>query len=129
MIVINLQDITSQIDRKVTLQEQSIEVTRKALQEAALEGQLRDLGATVAALTVDEGKLKVWATAKQVVSWHQANSDLGEAGVLARLIEVGVDKLTNGADDGWSGRGNDLKRSEFDGIRQAASELILLATL
>ena len=41
-----------------------------------------------------------------------------EAGVTYTNALLGImDKLVEGADDEWSGRGNDLKRMEHDGFR------------
>jgi len=35
-----------------------------------------------------------------------------------------VDLILNGADDSWSGRGNDVKRAQFDGLRKQARRLL-----
>lgn len=40
------------------------------------------------------------------------------------LMQLVAEQLSRGADDGWSGRGNDLKRREFDGKREAAQVAI-----
>ena len=39
------------------------------------------------------------------------------------VAEVAVELLSEGADDGWSGRTNDVRRARFDGIRTACSNL------
>ena len=31
--------------------------------------------------------------------------------------------LTAGADDAWGGRGNDVKRARFDGVRSACADM------
>lgn len=53
---------------------------------------------------------------------------LAVASRLARAIEADLDReeqvavlfqlLQDGADDSWSGRGNDLRRARFDGVRR-----------
>lgn len=41
----------------------------------------------------------------------------------AALNRLYVDVLSNGADDGWSGRNNDAKRVAFDEVRQVVKDL------
>ena len=40
---------------------------------------------------------------------------------LSRLSEVALALLAVGADDGWSGRTNDVRRARFDGVRTACA--------
>ena len=39
------------------------------------------------------------------------------------LSEVALALLAEGADDGWSGRTNDVRRARFDGIRTACASI------
>ena len=39
------------------------------------------------------------------------------------LSEVALELLSKGADDGWSGRTNDVRRARFDGIRTACASV------
>lgn len=39
------------------------------------------------------------------------------------VYEVAMEMLSDGAEDGWSGRTNDVRRARFDGIRTACGAL------
>lgn len=49
---------------------------------------------------------------------------IGGAAKQFNLMQLVAEQLSLGADDGWSGRGNDQKRREYDGKREAAQVAI-----
>lgn len=64
-----------------------------------------------------EGAASAWARLAQFVA-HR-----GDEATEADIKGVAFDMMVNGADDTWSGRGNDIKRARFDGIRSASSDM------
>ena len=54
--------------------------------------------------------------------FHYAEQE-GENGEELLRKEI-TDALVNGADDTWSGRGNDLQRVRYDALRQIAREIL-----
>lgn len=47
----------------------------------------------------------------------------------ADLREWAISKLSCGADDGWSGRGNDRARLRFDAVREAVKDVLFIVSL
>lgn len=50
-----------------------------------------------------------------------------EAEVSAKITDAMFDRASNGADDQWSGRGNDVKRAKFDGFMVEAKRWVDVA--
>lgn len=69
-----------------------------------------------------EGKAYAWLMLQMRVDYRQ-KSDAHYVIVEAEVLEVALDLMLSGADDSWSGRGNDAKRARFDGIRSACSDM------
>lgn len=67
-----------------------------------------------------EGARDVWSKLATVATYHcKSGVEITEA----QVMQVVMDLLTRGADDTWSGRGNDVKRAYFDGVRSAATRV------
>lgn len=107
-------------------------ITRKTEQASLEVTNTRTFAATLAAdpsttaeqwgmfanrLAEAEGKAEAWARLAYIVDNRGGSID--KAGVK----EIAFSLLVNGADDSWSGRGNDVKRARFDGIRAASSDM------
>lgn len=93
-----------------------IERKRASLATLATEGAaIRDITHTVNEIARTEGEWTVLATDEKM-----AANGLD----TAERIEVITDLLLRGADDSWSGRGNDTQRAHYDGIRDAASTVL-----
>lgn len=89
---------------------------RERLVTAATEGQAADeLATIVEAITRAEAVAKVRYTVGQMLANGSASNDI--EGYL-------TDRLIAGADDSWSGRGNDLKRAAFDAVRDEIRDLL-----
>lgn len=82
-----------------------------------------NLGAAVAAsanrMAEVEGAHKAWAIAAAIL---RGALDSGTVADPTRLWAL----LLDGADDTWSGRGNDVRRAYADGVRRAVSEAVRL---
>ena len=87
---------------------------------------VRGLGATVAAsanrMAEAEGAHKAWALAAAIL---RGALDAGTVADPTRLLAL----LLDGADDTWSGRGNDVRRAYADGVRRAVAEAVRLFRL
>lgn len=67
-----------------------------------------------------EGAAVAWARLVNVVNHNESHAiPVTEADVLS----LAFDLLSNGANDSWSGRGNDIKRARFDGMISAANDM------
>ena len=83
-------------------------VARAHLAAVAIDGSSRDIAQASCAVAVTLGALEV---AERVAKLEQDSS-------VTRYL-VGL--LTRGADDTWSGRGNDVARAHYDGVREEAA--------
>ena len=93
----------------------AINQAREKLAQAAEAGMLRELSNAVNAVAHAEGVAEV----------HYLKERMEDNGVSPELIALELaGRMSNGADDGWSGRGNDVQRSRFDGFREAAQIII-----
>lgn len=80
-----------------------------------------DLADSVNKLAEAQGALAYWSRMRQVAEYALEN---GSDGNVSDLFDrETISALTRGADDAWSGRGNDSKRAYFDGLRAAAADL------
>lgn len=79
-----------------------------------------DLGNLVNRMAAAQGAHKVWARLLSASNYLKAG---GEEITKEIATQVALELLQEGADDTWSGRGNDLSRCRFDGIRDAVREL------
>lgn len=67
-----------------------------------------------------EGKAMAWSRLSHMATYKATK---GEEVTQADVIGIAFDILSGGADDSWSGRGNDIKRARFDGMRDACSNM------
>ena len=94
---------------------------RAQLIELATQGRsAQDIAASALRLAEAEGERDLWyrvlSVAKHAkLSSKEMNKELA--------LEVAFNMLANGADDTWSGRGNDARRAYFDGVREAATKV------
>lgn len=72
-------------------------------------------GEFAARVAFAEGKAEVWLRLQQLID-HKA--DATEADVARQVVSM----LTSSPSDSYSGRGNDLVRSRFDGMKSAAQD-------
>lgn len=114
-------------------------IAKKAEQATASYGAVKD-GLAASLLSNENADAKVWARAAlQVaeaegiaVAWVRLNQmavwaeKQNETITRTHVLGIITDLLTQGADDTWSGRGNDVARARFDGIRTACSSMDLL---
>ena len=70
------------------------------------------------ALAVSEGAASAYTRLAKVAEYG-VKVDATFADVIVELTNEVVMQATAGADDGWSGRGNDARRANFDGARRA----------
>lgn len=63
-----------------------------------------------------EGAYSVWARIEAAANYHLRNDRVLTEAILA---DISAELLLTGADDSWSGRGNDVRRARFDGVRDA----------
>lgn len=68
-------------------------------------------------VAVAEGNASAWARLAAIASKN------GNELTQADANEVALSLLSNGADDSWSGRGNDVARARFDGVRSACTDM------
>lgn len=81
-------------------------------------GALNDL---VLALAHAEGELRVWA---RLEHYAMQLSKQGQGEMTEETAKsVVFDMLAAGPDDTWSGRGNEVARARFDGVRAAAQKV------
>lgn len=77
----------------------------------------------VLAIARMEGKLRVWSQYETVSQCAQVdypdNPELVKYACMKSLVRT----LIGGADDTWSGRGNDTRRACYDGKLEAAEEI------
>lgn len=67
-----------------------------------------------------EGAAHAWARLQQAVTYvTNKGLEFTEDDTKICAFEL----LAGGADDEWSGRGNDVRRARFDGIRKAANDM------
>jgi hypothetical protein len=55
---------------------------------------------------------------------HTDNWQPTDAERVRRATFIVADTLRQGPDDGWSGRGNDLRRAAFDAVRSRADDML-----
>lgn len=91
---------------------------KEALIEQATAGKsAANLNNVIHAIAKAEGEERIWARLSQAATYH------GEEFTPEIANRETLEILAQGADDEWSGRGNDLQRSRFDGVRKAAAEV------
>jgi hypothetical protein len=77
-------------------------------------GYSKQLGEIAASIVHYEGQLSVFNTVVAMQENGRTDTDVSDY-LFRRLLE--------GADDAWSGRGNDMKRSCYDGVRCACRKI------
>lgn len=96
-----------------TLRVYIAELAAEDLGDAAVAERIGDQLVSLAKL---EGQLKVYALVDSLYATYE-RPDAQVRGYLTQW-------LLQGADDTWSGRGNDLKRAHHDGVRNATREVL-----
>lgn len=67
------------------------------------------------------GANDAWAHALLIVKYYDGTTIAKDFSLIGpAILDSLTSKLLQGADDSWSGRGNDVARSQFDGFRNAA---------
>ena len=111
----------STLTRKVSCAMNAVSGSRQAI-TAAVTNSLRadQINKAVLDLAYAEGQQSYWALMLHVAKYVTSH---GDDDVAVALQKSTLKLLTQGADDVWSGRGNDVKRAQFDGLRAAAEVL------
>ena len=106
----------------------SCDAARESLARLAAEPvNLETLAGAVERLGAATGEVEAYYRALQAAKYAVAERNPSPA-ATAIAVEAAVklalmERMLQGADDSWSGRGNDLKRVVFDGFRRAADNL------
>ena len=108
----------NQIRKSHTATTEVVQALRDAVVATVNDGQLHDgINTAVLTLATAEGAASYWAKMLYVAKIVTDR----EGDVTAALQDSTLRLLTGGANDDWSGRGNDAKRAYFDGVRAAAA--------
>lgn len=117
------------VDRKTTNASQNIASARLSLVSQANDDfgffDVERLAVAVGQVARAVGQHEAWRQTGLVVQEYGDNT----AGAVEAATRTLLDLLLDGADDKGGNRLNDVKRSEFDGFRQAATEIISLLNL
>lgn len=113
--------MSTKIQAKYEAAAKAVESAKASIAKIVGEGfDAGRIGEAANTLAQAEGALSFWARMENVASNFEAR---GEELTQIVATNMAMDILTRGADDTWSGRGNDINRARFDGIRQAAAKL------
>jgi hypothetical protein len=94
---------------------------RAVVAERVTAGHNADsIGKALQSLAEAEGTFDFWSRLSDRVENFASN---GKEFTKTDAMKYAMDVLARGADDTWSGRGNDVNRSRFDGVRNAAQNL------
>jgi hypothetical protein len=118
---------TNRIDAKAALAIAAMQAMQaKAAQLATAEGiNSEDWAKYANDLASSEGEAHAWARVQTTANYFAREGlELTPAAILETVAEL----LSVGADDGWSGRINDVRRARFDGIRKATTSIRYLVT-
>lgn len=115
-------EFASRIARKGADAQSELDGARAALGKAVanVANNAKDLTRYLLAISEAEGKCAMWTRLGALADRK------GDALTKELLLEITLDALTPGADDTWSGRGNDVARARFDGMRSVASDVNFL---
>lgn len=97
---------------------ESVQHKARVMAEQARPASSSDWAAYANELAEAEGQAQTWARFRNVVDYAEREHLTLDKSMVQ---EIALDMLSNGADDGWSGRTNDVKRAHFDGVRKAVS--------
>ena len=125
----SVQDLVVEYLRKFHRAEDAHKRARKNLADATcrLDTPLGELALMVNEIAFAEGRLAAAHMAQRVACYHgdpdgPVNAQTTDEITRAVLVEL-YRSLTAGADDAWSGRGNDVRRARQDGFREFASSI------
>lgn len=112
-----MNTLTATITRKLARSQAGVAAARIAVAAIAVSetATAKHIGVQVNALAGAEGYLQVWARVSHLL---QNKADATEGDIATCVLDL----LSTGADDSWSGRGNDVARARFDGMRSAAQD-------
>lgn len=97
---------------------------RASVAQAATEGQpASEIVNKLNKLAEAEGSRDMWYRLQRAATHTSVNGDEFTEDMANRVV---LGFLANGADDSWSGRGNDVRRAYFDGIREASRKIELM---
>lgn len=98
----------------------AVAAARTSLAKAAsTDATVQSLNSDLLSLAEAEGAAHVWTRLAKIAAWHDREGL--EFGAV-RITDECAAMMESGADDHWSGRGNDLRRARFDGIRAACQQ-------
>lgn len=111
----------TQIAAKTEAAAANVEAVRSEALKLAAEGTYaKAWGEFGIRLAEAEGEHFAWSRLNQMVSYDPEATMEMLLGLVAQI-------LSNGADDTWSGRGNDIARARFDGIRSVCGKVAWLS--
>ena len=116
-------DTTYRLTRRAQHATAAVLAAREAILTAVTEAlPFEQINRAVLSLAYAEGAEAYWALMlhnAEYVTDHDGNDE----NVTASLQRSTLKLLATGANDTWSGRGNDAQRARFDGLRDAAASL------
>jgi hypothetical protein len=119
-----MTDLASKVAQRVEQTYKTISaLNQRAATMASVESSATSWSEFANDLAEAEGRATVWVRLQRIVDYLNRN-DMPLT--KEALTEACYDMLTTGPDDGWSGRGNDMKRARFDGIRDEAKKVAWL---
>lgn len=98
--------------------EKEVAHARQRIVEATAEGSSEQILARVNGLAKTEAAVRVYATVRRIVK-NGSLKNQTQAEVNQSLLLAAGSEMAQGADDEWSGRGNDLRRAADEGKRKA----------
>jgi hypothetical protein len=105
--------------------EKNLQAANERLENAVRDGQragsITDYLNEVAEA---QGALTVVAEYEEVLDYTQDADEFDPVKANLAVIETLTRIVLRGADDTWSGRGNDARRAYFDGVRETADDLL-----
>lgn len=109
---------------ETTAIENMLELARQGLLEVAgnLSADPKNLVTAANRVAIISAEVNLLLSLKNTIQTVTATR--GESAARAAVTHRLHDVLTQGADDSWSGRGNDLSRMQFDAVRKIASEIL-----
>lgn len=115
------------LDRKAAAASATLDKARADLATKATSSTLSDIGHGAGVVASAWGAVEVWSAAVAIVR-HGVEHGEALEDTVAEVRAWAVGLLVRGADDTWSGRGNDLARMKFDGVRSAVERIVNDAT-
>lgn len=118
-----MKTMTAKLSEELAVATSTKERLAAKLAEAATDGtESRGLMSLVEAIANAEGQESTYALFSTAAAYAVKEGE----DVKATVLDAALRLLEAGADDNWSGRGNDVRRARFDGVREAVRDVRFL---